>query len=158
MAIEIERKFLVNNQDWRPLVSSSKVYRQGYIYTHNNTTVRVRVSGSEGYLTIKGTRTGSARAEFEYPIPLEDAQEMLETLCDRPLIEKTRYIVTQGELIWEIDEFEGDNEGLILAEVELSEENQAIDLPDWIGKEVTEDSRYYNANLVKYPYSQWKSS
>ena len=158
MGIEIERKFLVNNEEWRSLVNSSKVYRQGYIYTHNRTTVRVRVSGSEGYLTIKGTKTGSVRAEFEYPIPLEDAQEMLETLCDRPLIEKRRYILTQGELIWEIDEFEGENEGLILAEVELSQETQAIDIPDWIYKEVTQDSRYYNANLAQYPYSQWKSS
>jgi CYTH domain-containing protein len=149
MTLEIERKFLVDNEEWRSLASSGMLYRQGYIYTHNTTTVRVRVSGHQGYLTIKGSTTGSTRTEFEYPIPLEDAQEMLETLCDRPLIEKIRYKLQQGELVWEIDEFRGAHEGLILAEVELKDENQALDLPHWIGKEVTADPRYYNANLAK---------
>lgn len=155
MAIEIERKFLVTNDEWKN-DAKPKVYRQGYIYTHNNTTVRVRIAGEEGYVTIKGTRSGNARKEFEYLIPLVDAEEMLNTLCDRPLIEKVRYKLQIEDLIWEIDEFMGENEGLILAEVELKEENQTINLPGWIGKEVTEDGRYYNSNLVKYPYSQWK--
>jgi CYTH domain-containing protein len=155
MAIEIERKFLVIGDGWKPLATPT-IYRQGYIYTHNKTTVRVRIAGNQAYLTIKGKTTGTARTEFEYPIPLKDAEEMLNTLCDRPLIEKTRYQLKLADLLWEIDEFKGENEGLILAEVELKEENQKINLPEWIGQEVTEDQRYYNANLVKYPYSKFK--
>lgn len=155
MAIEIERKFLVKGNQWKG-VAHPTIYRQGYIYTHNKTTVRVRIAGNQAYLTIKGKRNGNARSEFEYPIPLEDAEEMLNTLCDRPLIEKTRYQLVVDDLIWEIDEFSGENEGLILAEVELKNEDQLIDLPNWIGEEVTEDERYYNASLVKYPYSKWK--
>lgn len=154
MGIEIERKFLVIGNEWKSLTSGT-LYRQGYIYTYNKTTVRVRIAGNEGYLTIKSVRSGNARAEFEYPIPLNDAEEMLNTLCDRPLIEKIRYKVKLGDLVWEIDEFLGENEGLILAEVELKDKNQKIELPDWIGLEVTEDERYYNGSLVKYPYSQW---
>jgi CYTH domain-containing protein len=112
----------------------------------------VRVVGSQGYLTIKGLTTGSSRAEFEYEIPVDDAQELLETLCDRPLIEKTRYKINIGDLIWEVDEFWGENQGLILAEVELETEDQNINIPHWIGKEVTSDPRYYNSNLVKNPF------
>ena len=119
--------------------------------------MRVRIAGELGYLTIKGPSQGYSRLEFEYPIPLPDAQIMLETLCDRPLIEKTRYRIEYQGLIWEVDEFQGDNSGLIIAEVELTDENQVIELPDWLGVEVSQDSRYYNANLVKYPYSQWQN-
>lgn len=152
MAIEIERKFLVKGDGWRSL-GSGIVYRQGYIGTQNpETTVRVRVIGEQGYLTLKGKTQGAVRAEFEYPIPVEDALEMLDTLCDRPLIEKTRYKIKQGELTWEVDEFIGDNQGLIIAEVELQQENQVIELPDWIAQEVTGDLRYYNVNLVKNPF------
>lgn len=157
MAIEIERKFLVKSEAWRSLATGT-VYCQGYIATAPGRTVRVRIIGDQGYLTIKGPSNGRSRAEFEYPIPVKDATEMLETLCDRPFIEKKRYKIIQGELTWEVDEFFGDNQGLILAEVELKDENQAIDLPDWIGEEVSADARYYNASLVKNPYCQWKDS
>jgi len=154
MAIEIERKFLVRGDGWRSL-SVGSIYRQGYITSAPGKTVRVRVAGDRGYLTIKGTTVGYRRSEFEYPIPVEDAEEMLATLCDRPLIEKKRHQISVGDLIWEIDEFFGDNEGLILAEVELIDEGQIFDLPEWIGEEVSHDSRYYNVNLIKYPYRQW---
>ncbi|MBC1236556.1 CYTH domain-containing protein [Nostoc sp. 2RC] len=154
MAKEIERKYLVIGDEWRHLAKGS-VYRQGYIPTQDKVTVRVRIVGEKGYLTIKGPTVQYSRLEFEYPIPVEDAQEMLETLCQRPFIEKIRYQIQSDGLIWEIDEFEGVNKGLILAEVELSDENQQIELPAWIGKEVSDDSRYYNSNLVKYPFSQW---
>jgi CYTH domain-containing protein len=154
MAIEIERKFLVKGDAWRSL-GTGTTYRQGYIYTENRTTVRVRLAGEHSYLTIKGKRVGTARSEFEYPIPREDAEIMLETLCDSPLIEKMRYRILQGDLVWEVDEFWGENVGLILAEVELTAENQAIVLPDWIGEEVTDDFRYYNSYLARHPYREW---
>ncbi|VXD24027.1 Adenylate cyclase [Planktothrix serta PCC 8927] len=151
MGTEIERKFLVKGDEWRSL-GVAEIYRQGYIANYNGRTVRVRVVGNQGYLTIKGLTTGSSRAEFEYKIPVEDAQELLETLCDRPLIEKTRYKILMGDLIWEVDEFSGENQGLILAEVELETEDQNIDIPHWIAEEVTSDPRYYNVNLVKNPF------
>ncbi|WP_337886626.1 CYTH domain-containing protein [Fischerella thermalis] len=154
MAKEIERKFLVKGDEWRKLAKGS-VYRQGYIATQKQATVRVRIVGSQGYLTIKGPSINYSRSEFEYSIPIEDAQEMLDKLCDRPLIEKTRYKINWGSLVWEIDEFEGVNKGLILAEVELNQETQKIELPPWIGEEVSEDPRYFNSNLVKNPFSQW---
>lgn len=155
MAMEIERKFLVKGDTWRSL-GIGEIYRQGYIAIKKEATVRVRVVGDRGYLTIKGKTVGIARSEFEYPIPVEDAQIMLDTLCDRPLIEKIRYKIPLGNLVWEVDEFLGENEGLILAEVELLDEKETIELPDWIGAEISSDSRYYNANLVKYPYRQWE--
>lgn len=150
MATEIERKFLVKGDGWRSL-GVGEIYRQGYISNDKGRTVRVRVVGEQGYLTIKGSTTGMRRAEFEYKIPVEDAQELLETLCDRPFIEKTRYKINISDLTWEVDEFWGENQGLILAEVELETEDQNIELPDWIGEEVTHDPRYYNSNLVKNP-------
>jgi CYTH domain-containing protein len=157
MATEIERKFLVKNDTWRNL-GPGKMYCQGYISTVNRTTVRVRIVGEQGYLTIKGKTVGKSRSEFEYPIPIEDARIMLDTLCDRPLIEKIRYKIQQGDLVWEVDEFLGDNQGLILAEVELKDENQGIELPDWIREEVSHDARYYNVNLVNHPYREWQDS
>jgi len=155
MATEIERKFLVQGEEWRSQALGT-FYAQGYLTTNQGLSVRVRIAGELGYLTIKGPTQGYSRLEFEYPIPLADAQIMLETLCDRPLVTKTRYRIKDQELVWEIDEFQGDNSGLIIAEVELTQENQVIDLPDWIGVEVSGEPRYYNANLVNYPYSQWK--
>ncbi|QSJ19954.1 CYTH domain-containing protein [Nostoc sp. UHCC 0702] len=154
MAKEIERKFLVKGDSWRKLAEGT-VYCQGYIATGEKATVRVRIAGNQGYLTIKGPSVKYSRAEFEYTIPIEDAQEMLDTLCDRPLIEKIRYKLEWNNLIWEIDEFDGVNKGLILAEVELTDEKQHIELPDWIDKEVSEDPKYFNSNLVKHPFSQW---
>lgn len=154
MAIEIERKFLVKGDRWRSLAEGI-VYCQGYIPTKEGPTVRVRIAGDRGFLTIKGPSVGNARAEFEYPVPVEDAREMLETLCDRPLIEKTRYKIAMGEFVWEVDEFAGENQGLILAEVELTEEHQIVELPDWIGEEVSGDFRYFNSNLAKNPFSRW---
>ncbi|MCW5313869.1 CYTH domain-containing protein [Nostoc sp. KVJ3] len=154
MAQEIERKYLVRGDSWRGLAEGS-VYRQGYIATQDQATVRIRIVGEKSYLTIKGPSIKYSRLEFEYPIPVEDAQEILETLCERPFIEKIRYQIESGGLIWEIDEFDGVNKGLILAEVELNDENQQIELPTWIGQEVSDDSRYFNSNLVKHPFSQW---
>jgi CYTH domain-containing protein len=154
MPKEIERKFLVKGDSWRRLAEGSS-YSQGYISTQKKATVRVRIAGNQGYLTIKGPSVKYSRSEFEYPIPIKDAQEMLDTLCDRPLIEKTRYRVDYNGLTWEIDEFDGINKGLIIAEVELSDENQQIELPSWIGEEVSDDPKYFNSNLVKHPFSQW---
>ena len=155
MTIEIERKFLVINDNWRSL-AQGKVYRQGYIETANKiTTIRVRIIGEKAYLTIKSKTEGISRHEFEYPVPLEDGKIMLDTLCNRPLIEKIRYQLYHDNLMWEIDEFQGENQGLIIAEVELQDENQIINLPDWVGKEVSHDPKYYNVNLTKYPYQTW---
>ncbi len=154
MPTEIERKFLVKGDEWRTLATGT-VYRQGYLSTKKGCTVRVRLVGNQGYLTIKGSTKGISRAEYEYPIPAEDAQEMLDNLCEPPLIEKTRYKIEFAGLTWEVDEFAGENQGLIIAEVELTDENQTIQLPDWIGKEVSDDPRYYNVNLTQHPYSQW---
>ena len=155
MAIEIERKFLIINDSWRSL-GLGKVYKQGYIATADKMkTIRVRIIGEEAYLTIKSKTEGISRNEFEYPIPLEDAQIMLDTLCDRPFIDKIRYKINYDNLLWEIDEFQGENQGLIIAEVELENENQIINIPDWVGEEVSHDSRYYNVNLAKHPYQKW---
>ncbi|MBD2439276.1 CYTH domain-containing protein [Nostoc sp. FACHB-110] len=154
MPKEIERKFLVKGDSWRQLAQGS-VYRQGYISTQKEATVRVRIANNQGYLTIKGKSEKYTRSEFEYEIPVADAQEMLDTLCDRPLIEKLRYKVEFGSLVWEIDEFDGANKGLIIAEVELSDEHQQFELPDWIGEEVSDDPRYFNSNLAKFPFAEW---
>ncbi len=154
MAVEIERKFLVNTDAWRSH-AIGKLYRQGYLPTQKYTTVRVRVVGDRGFLTIKGKSEGISRSEFEYEIPLEDAKEMLDTLCDRPLIEKIRYVLDVEGVRWEIDEFQGENQGLILAEVELSNADQKVILPNWVGQEVSDDPRYFNANLAKHPFTRW---
>jgi len=157
MPQEIERKFLLKGKDWR-VPGTGILYRQGYLSTVPERTVRVRLIRDKGYLTIKGISVGATRAEYEYEIPAEEASEMLDKLCERPLIEKTRYRVEYQGLTWEIDEFDGDNAGLIIAEVELDKEDQAIMLPDWVGKEVTGDRRYYNANLIANPYIGWPIS
>ncbi|HHJ53342.1 MAG TPA: CYTH domain-containing protein [Caldithrix abyssi] len=154
MGKEIERKYLVKGDSWKEL-ARGVMYRQGYLSTVKERVVRVRTIDDKGYLTIKGISKGISRLEFEYEIPLEDANKMLDELCERPLIEKARYKIEYGGLVWEVDEFFGDNEGLILAEVELSDENQHIELPDWIGEEVSGDPRYFNSNLIKHPYKEW---
>jgi len=154
MAIEIERKFLVKDDSWRGLGKGSH-YRQGYLSTDPDRTVRVRKVAGEGYLTVKGRTVNATRAEYEYVIPSQDADAMLDELCARPLIEKTRYRIEYQGLVWEIDEFDGENAGLVIAEVELASENQVVALPVWVGEEVTTDSRYYNANLIANPFSRW---
>jgi adenylate cyclase len=155
MGQEIERKFLTNSNAWKSL-ASGVLYRQGYIGTQAGHTVRVRIAGEMGFLTLKTKTVGICRSEYEYPIPLSDAAELLDQLCDRPLIEKYRYRVPIGDVIWEVDEFLGDNQGLTVAEVELESEDQFVALPDWIGAEVSGDARYYNSNLARVPFSQWE--
>jgi CYTH domain-containing protein len=154
MSREIERKYLVVGDAWRFLGTATEI-RQGYLSTVKERTVRVRVVGDAAYLTIKGITRGATRAEFEYPIPVSDADEMLDELCERPLIEKTRHVVVSAGMVWEIDEFAGVNDGLTIAEVELEHEDQPFEIPDWVGDEVTADPRYFNANLIARPFSQW---
>ncbi len=154
MKIEIERKFLLKNDDWRQ-GETGILYRQGYLCTDPERTVRVRIGGDTAILAIKGAGNGVARPEFEYPIPLADAAHLLDTLCLQPLVEKYRYRVPYAGLIWEVDEFLGANAGLLLAEVELERVDQPVPLPPWAGTEVTADSRYYNAYLARHPYTTW---
>jgi len=154
VGVEIERKFLLVNDDWRKL-AQGKIYRQGYLSSVKERTVRVRTIEDEGYLTIKGVSRGAVRTEYEYAIPLDDARAMLDALCEKPLIEKKRFKIPYQGLIWEVDEFFGENKGLIMAEVELASETQTFRKPEWIGVEVTHDSRYFNANLGQHPFSRW---
>jgi adenylate cyclase len=154
MATEIERKFLVKDDGWRGLGTGSH-YRQGYLSTDPERTVRERVAAGKGYLTIKGKTMNAARSEYEYAIPVQDAEAILDELCERPLIEKTRYRIDHEGLVWEVDEFEGENAGLVIAEVELASADQMVVLPAWVGEEVTADPRYYNANLIANPFSRW---
>jgi len=155
MGKEIEKKFLITNDSWRKL-GNGKEYCQGYLNSEQDTTVRVRTIGERGILTIKGPSVEGVKLEFEYDIPYTDALEMLEKLCHKPLIRKTRHEISYHGFTWEVDEFTGENEGLVFAEIELDDIGQDFDKPDWIGKEVTGDSRYYNASLVRNPYSRWK--
>jgi len=152
--IEIERKFLLKNNKWKTKAEGRTLIKQGYLNTDKERTVRVRVRDDKAYLTIKGKTQGISRLEYEYPIPVKDALALLE-ICKRPIIEKARYLVKIGKLTWEIDIFSGDNAGLALAEVELTDENQKISIPRWIGEEVTGDPRYYNSSLVKLPFKDW---
>jgi len=155
MAQEIERKFLVTSEQWRN--SPCDLLRQGYL-VQGEVTVRVRVSETRAWITVKGPATGACRDEFEYPIPLQDAGEMLSLLCRGPLIEKYRYRVLYKGLVWEVDEFLGENKGLIVAEVELLSQSQLVSLPPWVGREVTGLQRYYNSSLITKPYSQWSQT
>lgn len=152
MATEIERKFLVTGNAWRQDDAIS--YCQGYLNRDKGRTVRVRVAGDHGYLTIKGETSGTSRAEYEYEIPLADAEELLK-MCDGPLVQKIRHLVVHNGFIWEVDEFLGDNAGLVVAEIELESEDQPFDRPEWVGDEVTDDSRYYNSNLAVTPFCRW---
>ncbi len=154
MGIEIERKFLVKNDNWRTAATGTQ-FRQGYLCLAPERTVRVRLEGDVGKLTIKGRTEGLSRAEYEYQIPAAEAAELLDSLCLQPLIEKIRYRIEHAGRSWEIDEFSGDNQGLILAELELETENAIFELPDWVGKEVSDDPRYYNARLVNNPFKSW---
>jgi len=154
MAKEIERKFLVDPAQLPPL-ENPHIIRQGYIPTQGTATVRVRISNEEAFLTLKGRATGISRSEFEYPIPVADAEKMLSELCARPLIEKKRYLVPYRGHTWELDIFEGENAGLIVAEIELSDENEVFEKPRWITEEISFDPRYRNANLITHPFSKW---
>jgi len=155
MGLEIERKFLLSGEPWRGL-AEGVLYRQGYLCLDPGRTVRVRTIRDKGYLTIKGRSVGLTRMEYEYEIPYEDAQDMLDSVCEKPLIEKKRYQISFAGFLWEVDEFFGANEGLVFAEIELEYEEQPFEKPPWIGKEVSGDRRYYNSHLVQYPFSSWK--
>ncbi len=154
---EIEKKFLLTSSAWKH-GAAGELYRQGYLSIDPKRTVRIRVIGENAILTIKGEKHGDTAPEFEYPIPLEDAIKLLDQLCQRPLIEKTRYKIHDKGHLWEIDEFHGENKGLVVAEIELKEENEPFAKPEWIGKEVTRDLRYTNARLVEHPYTKWNAT
>lgn len=153
MPVETERKFLVKGNSWR----NGQGIRicQGYLNRDKERTVRVRLSGEKAFLTIKGMNSGATRAEYEYEIPVSHAEELLK-ICDGPILEKNRYALDYNGLIWEVDEFLGENEGLVVAEVELKSEDQPFNCPEWIGQEVTADPRYYNSNLCSHPYCKWR--
>ena len=155
MAKEIEHKYLVRPGAWQPADAGVR-YRQGYLSAVKERVVRVRTAGGKGYLTIKGLTRGLSRSEFEYEIPAAEADLMLDGLCERPLIEKTRHRERHGAHTWEIDVFHGDNEGLVLAEVEVASEAEKVDLPAWAGEEVSDDPRYFNNNLIAHPYRNWR--
>jgi len=155
MAVEIERKFLVRDTSWKDNVRRSIVIKQGYLSTDPDRTVRIRIKGDQGVLTVKGRSQGVSRAEFEYEIPRDDAEAML-LLCNDVPIEKVRNEILVGGKLWELDVFEGANQGLVLAEIELADENEVFELPSWVEKEVSEDVRYYNSYLSKTPYATWK--
>ena len=155
MGKEIERKFLVRDDSWRTAVSRKQQFIQGYLANNERCSVRVRLAGDSGYLNIKSMKLGISREEYEYPVPAKEAREVLFSLCQQPLIEKTRHYVKQGDHLWEIDVFEGNNEGLIVAEIELSHTNEDFQRPTWLGEEVTDDSRYYNVCLAQTPFKNW---
>jgi adenylate cyclase len=154
MPKEIERKFLVKNEEWRHGHKAVEI-RQGYMCSDKQRTVRVRTKADKAFLTIKGPNKGMERDEFEYEIPFDDATYMLETMCEQPLIEKRRFEIKYADKLWEVDEFFGDNAGLIVAEVELQSADEEVEKPDWIDKEVTDDARYFNSSLSRTPYSKW---
>jgi adenylate cyclase len=157
MAEEIERKFLVESDGWKDYVRESVVMRQGYLSNTDACSIRVRVSGDKAYLNIKSATLGVHRTEFEYAIPHSDAEEMLDKMCSSGLIEKTRHYIEYEGKTWELDVFAGDNQGLVLAELELRSGDETFVRPPWIGKEVSDDARYYNVSLVEAPYKMWSS-
>jgi CYTH domain-containing protein len=154
MGVEIERKFLPANEGWRGQ-GTPTLMRQGYLVADPVRTVRVRIEGERAVLTIKGKSEGASRGEWEYEIPVADAAELLDRLCEGPLVEKLRHRIPHGKHVWEVDEFRGNNAGLVVAEIELGSEDEAFEKPDWIGQEVTGDVRYYNSQLMRKPYSEW---
>lgn len=152
MALEIERKFLVKGDGWRK--GAPTLFRQGYLNLDKNRTVRIRIFGDKAVLTVKGPTEGLTRSEFEYEVPVDDAAEMLK-LCEGGVIEKNRWLFPHGEHVWEIDEFLGENKGLVVAEIELTSEGETFEKPDWVGEEVSHDPRYFNSYLSEAPYTQW---
>lgn len=155
MAKEIEHKFLVKGDAWRQLAKGTH-YRQGYLNSTKERTVRIRTIDDKAFMTVKGPTVGLTRMEFEYEIPHADCVTMLENLAEKPIIEKARYKIPQGDLTWEIDEFFGVNEGLIVAEIEVPDENTVFEKPEWVGEEVSDDPRYFNSSLVKHPFTTWE--
>jgi adenylate cyclase len=155
MGVEVERKFLVSDESWRDEVTSSTRIVQGYLAQTPRATVRVRVKGDSGFLTIKGASVGVARSEFEYEIPMADALAMLDELAQGPVIDKVRNLVPVGAHLWEVDVFAGENAPLVMAEVELADAEESFTLPGWAGPEVSDDHRYFNVNLARTPYSTW---
>ena len=153
--LEIERKFLISSDAWRTAVRSSTRMRQGYLNNETHCSVRVRITDDQAWLNLKGVTIGAQRLEFEYEIPVSDAHHMLDALTCKPLIEKTRHLVDVGNHTWEIDVFEGDNAGLVVAEVELGRPDESFETPQWVGEEVTHDPRYYNTCLSSHPYKLW---
>jgi adenylate cyclase len=154
MGVEIERKFLPSSSAWRSL-GQPVLLRQGYLSSDPARVVRVRIENDLAWLTIKSSSVGAIRGEWEYPIPAPDAAELLEQLCEQPIIEKYRRRIEFDGMVWEVDEFLGANAGLVVAEIELQTESQTFVQPDWIGLEVTGDARYYNSSLVQHPFSSW---
>jgi adenylate cyclase len=155
MGTEVERKFLVTSEDWRGAAEDAQRMRQGYLPGLETASVRVRVAGDRAWLNIKGATLTVSRLEFDYPIPVVDAESILDALCARPLVEKTRYHVPYQGHLWEVDVFEGESAGLVVAEIELASPEEVFARPPWLGEEVSHDPRYYNALLVKHPYREW---
>lgn len=154
MGVEIERKFLLAGDAWRGL-GQAVLLRQGYLSSARERVVRVRIEGEQAMLTIKGANVGATRGEWEYPIPLADAVELLDGLCEQPLIEKVRHRIEHAGMVWEVDEFLGANAGLVVAEIELDAVDEVFARPAWLGAEVTDQTRYYNLALASHPYAQW---
>jgi adenylate cyclase len=155
MATEIERKFLLKDSSWKKSADEGTAYSQGYLVGSQTSSVRVRTQGNHAFLNIKSATIDIKRQEFEYEIPFAEATEMLETLCEKPLINKIRYFLKNGNHVWEIDVFSGDNEGLVVAEIELNDKDESFEKPEWLGDEVSDDARYYNVSLVKHPFKDW---
>ena len=155
MPIEIERKFLIASDSWKHSITKSITYRQGYLSNNKQASIRIRVSDDTAMINIKSMTMGIQRLEYEYPIPLDEANEQLDKLCQKPLIEKTRHYIQQGKHTWEIDVFNGDNEGLIVAEIELEHEDENFEKPDWLGHEVSHLARYFNICLMDHPFKNW---
>ncbi|QSA98796.1 CYTH domain-containing protein [Methylococcus sp. EFPC2] len=158
MAVEVERKFLLKNDDWRALAREKLPMRQGYLNDEVGCSIRVRTAGDQAWLNIKSVTIGARRLEYEYEIPLADGEDLLDSLARKPLIEKVRHFVDFAGHLWEIDEFAGDNAGLIVAEIELDHPDASYERPDWVGEEVTDDIRYYNTSLSKTPYKDWHAN
>ena len=154
MGLEIERKYLVISDEYKS-ATKGVLYRQGYLNSNKERVVRVRIGGEQGFITIKGLPTGIERPEFEYSIPLQEADFLLRNICEQPIIEKTRYKITYMNHLWEIDEFHGENKGMIVAEIELQSSDEPFEMPPWVGEEVSHDWRYFNSNLLTNPYTKW---
>jgi len=155
MGIEIEHKFTLKNEQWRDHVARSERLVQGYLAGNERASIRVRITGDKANLNIKSATLGTFRQEYEYEIPLADGEKILNDLCEKPVIDKVRHYVQHAGKTWEIDEFSGENIGLIVAEVELESENEQFDIPGWADQDVSDDPRYYNVSLVKHPYKNW---